>query len=473
MSLEARTLLERGVDLAVVGAGWAGLAAAITACHAGLRVALLEAAPQAGGRARRQVLDLGFGPIEVDNGQHLLIGAYRDTLELMGKIGVDPDEVLERRRLSLDDSAGLSLRAAHLPAPLHLAMAILNAKGLSLVERIAMVRLMTTLRLRQWRVPGGTTVEQLLARCAQPERLCRRLWEPLCLSALNTRAAEACASTFATVLRDSLGAHREASDFLLPRRTLGHCLPEPALDWLRARGAVLMLRSPVRSIERAPGAEGEWKAKGPGFQITSRRVALACGAAVTQRLLSQLAEAGSPEALAAANQLAQLRASAIATTWLAWPSNAAPRVADPLMLSRSTGEERLADWLFDRGEQQGHRIGALVTSGAAEVETLQDRPDALSFARGVCARHGLPIPSHARRVIDRRATFVCEPARPVPSQPPAGTLPGLWLAGDYTEACYPATIETAVRSGVRAGRRATESLRETQGLAQAQASEIA
>jgi squalene-associated FAD-dependent desaturase len=457
VSRESTRFVTRRVDLTVVGAGWAGLAAAITGCQAGLCVLLLEAAPQAGGRARRQTLDLGFGPIEVDNGQHLLIGAYHDTLGLMAAIGLDPAAMLERRPLSLQDSAGLALRAARLPAPLHLASAILAARGLSLGERVAMLQLMFWLRLRRWQVPAGSTVQALLARCAQPASLCRRLWEPLCLSALNTHADEACAATFAMVLRDSLGARREASDFLLPRQTLGHCLPEPALAWLHRQGGEVMLRSPVRSIGRGPGKGCDWTVDGPAFRIESRRLVLACGPAGAARLLSGLA-AQYPGALEAASELSGLRASAIATTWLAWPRREASRLHDPLMLTASAGEPRLADWLFDRGEQRGYRIGALVTSHAEAVDALRDRPDALLFARRVCSSHGLPSPSHARLVTERRATFVCEPSRPVPAQPPGGTLPGLWLAGDFTEARYPATIESAVRSGVRAAQQATRSI---------------
>ncbi len=456
----------RSVELAVVGAGWAGLAAAITACQAGLRVALIDAAPQAGGRARQQVIDFGFGPIELDNGQHLLIGAYRDTLSLIESIGESSANLFERRPMALHDTRGLSLRTARLPAPLHLLWALISASGLSLRERLAMVRLMSGLRRCGWRVPAGETVNVLLERYSQPMRLRQHLWEPLCVSALNTLSHQACSATFATVLRDSMGATRAASDFLLPRQSLGECLPAPALRWLQQRGGTIFLRSPVRSL--STGSSG-WQVLGESLRIEAQRLILACGPANAQRLLEATQPRDFERQGVAASELGGLRTAAIATTWLAWPLRDGPSVQSPLMLAAPHPDERLADWLFDRGSHHGYRVGALVSSAADSIASLKDRPNALHFARAVCEQQGLPEPSHARLIIERRATFLCEPYRPVPSQPDEGTLPGLWLAGDYTERHYPATLEAAVRSGRRAAQSAIRSLLR----AQSQASSIA
>jgi squalene-associated FAD-dependent desaturase len=436
-------------DLIVVGAGWAGLAAAIEGCGNGARVALIDAAPQAGGRARRQVIDLGLGPLELDNGQHLLIGAYRQTIELIRRIGVDPDAVLKRERLQMCDTDGLHLRAARLPAPWHLAWGMLTSNGLSIRDRLALLRFMTRLRLERWQARPAETVSSMLARMRQPERLCSRLWEPLCISALNTHPEHACAHTFARVLKESLGGARSASDFLLPRTTLSGCLPDPALGWLGARGVAVQLRTPVRSIQRCSGPG--WQVELKGRAITASRLILACGIASTRRLLETIPETVLSQAIA---DLDAFKHEPIATIWTAWPASRWRPTPSPIMFTWPARGARLADWLFDRGESRGHRIGAIVISLASESGAAFEPSEALARATAICAAQGLPAPSHARAVIEKRATFVCSAGRPVLHQADEGLLPGLWIAGDYTEADLPATLESAVQSGIRAGSRA-------------------
>jgi len=435
-------------DLIVVGAGWAGLAAAIQACDKGARVALIDAAPQPGGRARRQKIDLGLGPMELDNGQHLLIGAYRQTLELMRRIGVDPEVVLNRERLQMRDTGGLHLRAAPLPAPWHLAWGMLTSTGLSIRDRLALLRFMTRLRLERWQARPAETVSSMLTRMRQPERLCSRLWEPLCISALNTHPQQACARTFAQVLKESLGGSRSASDFLLPKTTLSACLPDPALDWLGARGVALHLRTPVRTVTRASSPGGCWRVELNDQVMTTSTVILACGIASTQRLLATLPEAARSEVI---TDLDAFKHEPIATIWTAWPSSRWRPIPSPLMFTWPARNARLADWLFDRGESRLHRIGAIVISLASESGAAFEPGEALARATAICAAQGLPAPSHARAIIEKRATFICSAGRAILHQGDQGLLPGLWIAGDYTEADLPATLESAVQSGIRAG----------------------
>ncbi|HWS75462.1 MAG TPA: FAD-dependent oxidoreductase, partial [Quisquiliibacterium sp.] len=188
---------------AVVGAGWAGLAAALDLAEAGAQVTLYEAAPMAGGRARSVSLGTPLGRFTLDNGQHLVVGAYRHTLALIERLGASAH--LHRHRLRLASPSGLSLGAAGLPAPLHLAWALLTARGLGPGARLAMLRLMTGLRRARWQVQPGETVSGLMRRHGQPAMLVDRLWAPLCIGALNTMPQAACAGAFAAVLRDTLG----------------------------------------------------------------------------------------------------------------------------------------------------------------------------------------------------------------------------------------------------------------------------
>jgi predicted NAD/FAD-binding protein len=185
--------------VAVIGAGYAGLAAAMTLVRAGARPTVFEANRTPGGRARR----VEYRGALLDNGQHVLLGAYRETLALMREANV-PEAALLRMPLTLEFPGRFALRAPRLPAPLHLAVALARARGLTWRDRLAAVRFIHALRRARFCVPAGTTVAELLASNRQPEAARRYLWEPLCISALNTPVAEADAQVFANVLHDSL-----------------------------------------------------------------------------------------------------------------------------------------------------------------------------------------------------------------------------------------------------------------------------
>jgi squalene-associated FAD-dependent desaturase len=450
---------ERFGTVAVVGAGWAGLAAALTLAEAGAAVTLFDSAPIAGGRARTTMLDTPLGRFALDNGQHLIVGAYREALALIDELGAGG--ALRRHRLELTAPSGLSLRAAGLPAPLHLAWALLRAGGLSLSERGAVVRLMASLKRDRWQPPTGETVETMLGRLHQPARLAERLWAPLCIGALNTLPVFACARSFAAVLRDTLGSDRGASDFVTSEIPLGGLLPEPALARLRELGAVVRLRETARALKPGPrgwtidtgAAAGEnSEAQAPpgagGGAFTSVLLALPPWAAL--RLATPLGLDVSP--------LRAFDAEPIATVWAFWPAEAAPMLPAWSLLDEDPARDRHGQWLFDRGTivsngQRAHAAG-IVISVASRLATLAPDRVVAGVAAQLQDAFGGPPPSAMRLVTERRATFRCTPDRPR-LEPGlfASAAPGLWLAGDWLWPDYPATLESAVRSGRQAAAR--------------------
>ncbi len=443
----------RVADFAVIGGGWAGIAACVELALAGHRPVLFESASTLGGRARATRMTVAGVEVELDNGQHLMLGAYRDCLRLCAVVGGDSAAAMRRTRLDLRSTRGLRLRAWRLPAPLHLLGGLLAARGLSSSERIAVLRMMVGLRIDGWRVTPGETVRELLRRLGQPESLQTALWDPLSLAALNTPPDAACAQTFACVLQDSLGAAASASDFVLPVHTLSQLLPEPADAWLRRRDTTLSLRTTVRALS----VDGDrWRIDSTRDSWQASRVVLAVPPFAAARLLAGI-EGLSPAAGAVLEALGRYAYDSIATVYLGWLEATAPALPPWIMLDESAQDRGWGQWLFDRGTQCGLRIAAVVVSARGRLADVAPAELAAGIARQVSDQLGIAMPIDARTVVEKRATFRCTPDRPVlrpdafaALAPPASALARLALAGDYTVPHYPATLESAVRSGVQA-----------------------
>jgi len=418
-----------GLSVAVVGAGYAGLAAAVELAAAGIiAVDVFEASRTLGGRAR----GIDIEGMRLDNGAHILVGAYTETLRLIRLVGAPADALL-RQPLHLEFPGQFRIRAPHLPAPLHLAWALLTAQGFNWTEKFAAVGFMRRMQSRGFRLAGDSTVAALLA--GQPEKLRHFLWEPLCLAALNTPPGEASAQVFLNVLKDSLAADRAASDLLLPATDFSALFPEPAARYLAAHGGTVRRSARIDAISRRDGSYF-LDNHGPYDHVIL---------AVAPYHLPQLI-AGFSELAPLAAQLAALRWEPIVTCYLRYPES----VRLPLpMVGVDSG---LAQWLFDRGALCGqHGVIAAIISARGRHEELDHEALARriheEIARVVA---GLPEPLWTEVIAEKRATFACTPgvSRPLTFT----SLPGLLLAGDYVAGNYPATIEGAVRSGIAAAR---------------------
>jgi len=429
--------------IAVVGGGWSGLAAALALADAGCEVTLLEAAPQLGGRARRVELALGDRSFPLDNGQHLLIGAYRDTLALMRRVGVDPDRAFLRLPFTLRYADGFRMRAARWPAPLHLAGALLGARGLTYGERIALALCVHRWRRAGWRTASGAAAIDLLR--GAPPALVERLWQPLCLAALNVRLEQASASVFLAVLRDSLGAERAASDLLLARVDLSALLPDAGLSALQAAGATVRLRWAVDRMQ--PLA--------PGWRLAARTAELDCDAVVLAlppwRAAALLARAGLAALDAAANALTAIEAAPIATVYLRYAR--APALPLPVMpLVEAPERNDYGQWVFDRGalDPRCAGVASVVVSARGAHQALRHDELAQAVAGQLGRALSLPMPVAARVLQEKRATIVPAPGI---GRPSARLGPGLFLASDAADSPYPSTIEGSVRSGLAAAQR--------------------
>jgi squalene-associated FAD-dependent desaturase len=403
---------------------------------------LLESAPQLGGRAR----NLRLGKHIVDNGQHLLIGAYHETLRLLAMMGYREQEVLSRSRLSLaiqEQGDILQLSTPPLPAPLHLAWALLRAKGLKQRDRWRALRMSLALQASGFALKEDISVADLLTRHRQSPVLVRRFWEPLCLATLNTPLSRASARLFLRVLRDSFSRQRKDADLLIPRVPLGSLFPEAAANHLRQHqphGAI-RLRQRVTALHL--GDEGITGVASSGGDIAGDTVILAASPAGAGKLL-----APHPPLQGLAEQITQLGSQPIITVYLQLPRSF--RMTQPLLGLSG----RLAQWIFDRRLCNQPGLIAVVISAEGphcrwdNAKLLQVLQQELSEEFPLW-----PTTEQAWVIREKRATFESrigsDPLRPDNATP----VKGLWLAGDYTDTGYPATLEGAVRSGVQCARR--------------------
>lgn len=418
--------------VAVVGAGWSGLAAAVQATSAGAKVTLFEMARAPGGRARTAI----DGEPPFDNGQHVLIGAYRETLALMRDVGIDVDAVLLRMPLRLVDAGGRGLRLPPGPPVQAFVRAVCRHPKWSWQDRWALLRAAAHWRWDNFGAPPSLSVAELTERL--PAVVRQELITPLCIAALNTPPEHASAQVFLRVLRDGLFMGTGGSDLLLPRRPLSELLPLPAVAWLNDHGASMRMGTRVESLQ--PGPAGGWRCNDESFD----GVVLACTAHEAARLTASVAPVWSARA-------ASFQYEPIVTVYLrgrgpAWP--------EP-MVALSERAAAPAQFAIDLGAIDPMRQGtaAFVVSGASRW--MEHGLPALSSA--VLAQASAEFPSHdwtaLRTLSERRATFLCTPAL---ERPPLHIAPGLWAAGDYVQGPYPATLEGAVQSGRVAARLALD-----------------
>ena len=421
-------------SVAVIGGGWAGLASAIEATERGHRVTLFEMAGQLGGRARRVDVQTEGVAWELDNGQHILIGAYRETLRLMRLVGADPERAFLRTPLRLVGPEGMGLCLPSGTPALAFARGVMAQSGWRVTDRLRLLAHASGWVLRGFRCEASMTVAQLTA--SLPAAVRADLIDPLCVAALNTPSSDASATVFLRVLNDALFSGPGSADLLLPKWRLSAVLPEPAARWLAAAGAQIELTARVTQIEKQGDA---WAVNGRLFDA----VVLATPPAEAARLMAALQPAW-------AHAAAALHYEPIVTVYA---QSQGTRLPEPMLLLASDDSHRPAQFVFDLGQLGGPEgLLAFVVSGAQAWVTLgAEATTAATLAQAEAAlRSSLKSPLQVvKHFTEKRATFRCTPAL----ARPAGLIaPGLLAAGDYVDGPYPASLEGAVRSGLQAAR---------------------
>jgi len=410
----------------IIGGGWSGLAAAVTLSQKGETVHLIESAKQLGGRAR----NVQWHDQLIDNGQHLMIGAYEHMLSMMLTVGIEPQDVFARFPMDITlfdtDYSPLTLSAnSVLPWPLSLASSLIRSVGFKGFYAVSKLQASIPKLLAN----EDVTVSEWLLSTQQPARLIKQLWEPLCLATLNTPIAHASAHILATVLRDSLGKGKKAADSLIPKRPLADVFPLAAANYIQQNGGVISLKTRAKQLlieqDKIIGVICQ-----DGTQHLAENIIVATNPSQSAELLADHVSFDKPTEYP------------ICTVYLQYP--AATRLSKPMFGITGT----ISQWVFDRSEQSPGLMAVVISApGSHESMTNEQLVD------HVCQELYDTIPDLNKTITDslvireKRATFASSIAIEHHRPHSQTVIEGLWLAGDYIANGYPATLEGAIRNG--------------------------
>lgn len=428
------------MNVIIIGGGWAGLAAATELTRNKHNVVVYEAARQLGGRARA----VSFDGVNIDNGQHILIGAYRAILDLLALYKVKEASVFRRLplRLKLWRSPArrrtVELKAWPLPAPLHLAFGLLGMKGMRWRDKIGIIRALLHMRHTGFYLEEDQPLQAYLDYLKQSDDTIRCLWEPLCISILNTPIEHASTQLFLRVIRDSFFSSKLDSDLLLPVADLGKCLPAQATDYIERHGNSIRLGTRITRLHvddyRVTGVDD-------GNHVTNAdHVIVATAPEAAVQLLQTV-----PNTTRLCEKISKLESLPITTVYLKYPQ--AVNLPDDF-IGTLDGHSQ---WFFDRGRLTNNQnMIAVVISGPGSHMAMEQEAFAEHIKNELSGYFPVwPEPESIKVIREKRATMNARAG--VNDLRPGNDvhIDGLWLAGDYTNTGYPSTLESAVRSGIR------------------------
>jgi squalene-associated FAD-dependent desaturase len=413
-------LSQRGISH-VVGAGLAGLSAALRLAEAGQQVILYEAANHAGGRCRSyEDRELGR---RIDNGNHLLFSANRAALDFLTAIG-SRDSLIEQPEpvfpyLDLATGERFTLRPNVGPLPWWV---------LSRRRRVPGSRARDYAVL--WRLMRANRSETVAALAPANGPVYRALVEPLSVAVLNTAPAEGSAWLLGRMLGLSFAKGGRDCRALIVRVGLSESFIDPALRRLAALGVETRFGARLRGLVVENGSV-------KNLQFNAANIALGPADGVVLAVPAPVAAALLP----AVTVPTEMRAIVNAHYRLPQPYRPANGIPFLALLGGT------AHWVFFRGDVASVTVSAADALADEPAEALA--PRLWADVAAAIGQPGAPLPPW-RIVKEKQATFAQTPAQLMRRPAAAGSLDNLWLAGDWTDTGLPATIEGAIRSGVTA-----------------------
>lgn len=426
----------------IVGGGLAGLAAAVTLAAEGFQVSIHERRPVLGGRASSS--PTGEGEEAVDNCQHVLMRCCTALWDFYGRIGVQ-SKIRFSDRITFLDAAGVTsvLTTVPLPAPLHLGPSFLRFNALGPGDKLAVARALAA--MLTGRVGKGVAelpIGDWLRRRGQSERAMAHFWRPVLVSALNEEPERTAAHYAFHLFRQGFLGHRRAFEIGVPTVPLGELYSEPVPRYLAARGGQVYLRSRVDRIRLAVDGAADGVVLADGTEQAADYVVTA----VPWHALPPLLPAELVDREPYFGNLRCLQGSPITAVHL-WFDRPITAPEHCVLLDREV------QWIFNKSAPGGNAYLGLVVSASRDwlpksraqilAAAMRDLERALPAARGV------PV-VRAAVIKEPNATFSPAPGAEQWRPQAVSPVPRLLIAGDWTRTGWPATMESAVRSGYQA-----------------------
>lgn len=430
-------------SVSIIGGGWAGLAAAVELSSHNIPVTVYESARQAGGRAR----SVSLNNLTVDNGQHLMIGAYHQMLTLLNKIGVKESEVFTRIPQQLDivdlnsSQTVFSLKLPRLPAPLNLVTGMLRCPSLTFLEKLATLFYFN--KLLKTEIKTDISVDQWLEHSNIPQKYIQYLLKPLCLAALTTHTHEASAKIFQNVLQQTFNGAAANTDLLIPKTDLGHVFPNAAMQYIQQQGGKILLEHRVEQINFEDDQAVSIQVKNQTLAVDL--IIMATPAHITHTLLSS-----SSKLKNSAEKIKQLEFEPVTTVYLQYPADV--QLPMPMMGVINASSE----WLFDRQHcNQPGLIAVVISASGAHTECSNEQLiEHIQNELKALFPHW-PGAMSCNVIREKRACFRCltniDTIRPATST----AIKNLTLCGDYVHfeeknaPGLPSTLEASLQSGVK------------------------
>jgi len=434
-------------NIAIAGGGWAGLAAAIELCRSGHKVTLFESSPQLGGRAR----SIEWSGMTLDNGQHLMIGAYQTMLSLLSTLGsalnVDNQPLfkqLPHHLLMFDATTGaevFELKLPSFPAPLHLLFGILKTPFLSMVEKLQL--LIRFKRLLNTPIATDIPVNEWLDSADLPERYRKNILDPVCLAALTTHPERASARAFQAVLQQTFNAPASFTDLLIPTTDLSRLFAEQAKQFILQHGGSIKTRSKLQGLQIENNRVNSINVNNENLHFD--QLILATPPRTTARLLQNIEQAAQT-----CEQINCLRFEPVTTLYLKFSQ---PVSLPTRMIGMLNGH---AEWVFERATS-GHAnvLAVVISAEGAHLHMPASQLTERILEELKCCIKNLPELLDSQLIIDKRATFQCHVDIDQYRPGTTTSLINLKLAGDYVyieennQPGLPSTLEGALRSGVK------------------------
>ncbi len=444
-------------DAIIIGGGLAGLSAAVDLSSRKRSVLLLEQKPHLGGRAYSYI-DKKTGDA-VDNGQHLLMGCYESTRRYLGMIGSSHGVRLQKN-LHIEflhpRSGAASLVCPPLPAPLHVLAGLLRLRTLPFAHRLLLLRMGAELfdtSKQKERALEALTVDQWLRSIGQTPENRKYLWDILAVGTLNDDPATVSALLFYRVLKSAFLGSRINSSLMIPLVGLSELLVDPAVKYIEANGGRIIAggKKGGGGVEELRVRHGIIEGVKAGGKNQTARAYIG---AIPYHAWDALQRNGQAPDKPIVKHLSRFDSSPIITLHL-WFDRQVMEGEFAAVLDSTI------QWVFNKsrmmhgGNLQGRQYLSVVISGAGKyVEWPKERlvglglnelGNVLPAVRGAKIVQSLVIK-------EKRATFSPRPGIEQIRPKAESAIPNLFLAGDWTDTGFPATIEGAVMSGFKAAR---------------------